>query len=190
MRTSRSRTATHLWKRASDSRQNENLQVPADEGPAEETMAGLSCLEDLRSERVCAARQEARPLCSKWRMTLSSMPTSHHEGRFTGSGGTELFFQSWLPALAPAAVLVNLHGLGDHSGLYPSLAEFFPLRGIALYAFDPRGNGRSPGQRAYIRSWDQYRDDLQRFLDRVRNWHPNLPLFVLGNSLGGLIVLE
>jgi alpha-beta hydrolase superfamily lysophospholipase len=121
---------------------------------------------------------------------LSSMPTSHHEGRFTGSGGTELFFQSWLPARAPAAVLVNLHGLGDHSGLYPSLAAFFPARGIALYAFDLRGNGRSPGQRAYVKSWDQYRDDLRRFLDQVRSWQPGLPLFLLGNSLGGLIVLE
>jgi alpha-beta hydrolase superfamily lysophospholipase len=123
-------------------------------------------------------------------MTLSSVAVSHREGRFTGSGGTELFWQSWLPAHAPRAVLVNLHGLGDHSSLYPTLAEFFPPRGIALYAFDLRGNGRSPGQRAYIRRWDQYREDLRRFLDRVRGWQPDLPLFVLGNSLGGLIVLE
>src|SRR3954468_19070625 len=153
-------------------------------------MAGLSCLEELRSVRVCPARQEARPLCSKWRITLSSMPTSHHEGRFTGAGGTELFFQSWLPDRAPAAVLVNLHGLGDHSGLYPSLAEFFPSRGVALYAFDLRGNGRSPGQRAYVGNWREYRGDLHAFLSRVDEWEPGVPIFLLGNSLGGLVVLD
>ena len=37
-------------------------------------------------------------------------------------------------------MLVNLHGLGDHSGLYPSLADYFPGRGIAIYAYDMRGN--------------------------------------------------
>ena len=115
----------------------------------------------------------------------------HREGRFAGCDGTQLFYQAWLPRSGiPRAVLVNLHGLGDHSGLYPNLAQYFPGRQIALYAYDLRGNGRSPGQRAYIRSWDQYRGDLDAFLDRVRGWEPNRPVFVLGNSLGGLIVLE
>jgi alpha-beta hydrolase superfamily lysophospholipase len=121
---------------------------------------------------------------------LSSGKFEHREGRFTGGDSGQLFFQSWLPAGPPRAVLVNLHGLGDHSGLYPSLAEFFPCRGIALYAFDLRGNGRSPGQRAYIRTWDEYRNDLQAFLSQVRAWQPDRPVFLLGNSLGGLIVLE
>jgi acylglycerol lipase len=87
-------------------------------------------------------------------------------------------------------VLVNLHGLGDHSGLYPSLAEYFPPRGVALYAFDLRGNGRSPGQRGYVESWQEYRGDLQNFLNLVRGREPGRPVFLLGNSLGGLIVLD
>jgi alpha-beta hydrolase superfamily lysophospholipase len=122
---------------------------------------------------------------------LSSRTVEHREGRFAGCRGTQLFYQAWLPRSGVArAVLVNLHGLGDHSGLYPNLAQYFPARQIAVYAYDLRGNGRSPGQRAYIRSWDQYRGDLDAFLERVRGWEPNRPLFVLGNSLGGLIVLE
>jgi alpha-beta hydrolase superfamily lysophospholipase len=115
----------------------------------------------------------------------------HREGRFTGWDGSSLFYQAWLPSRSrPRAVLVNLHGLGDHSGLYPNLSAYVPAWGVALYAYDMRGNGRSPGQRAYLRSWQEYRDDLQAFLARVREWEGDLPLFLLGNSLGGLVVLD
>jgi alpha-beta hydrolase superfamily lysophospholipase len=117
--------------------------------------------------------------------------TLHPEGSFATSDGLELYYQCWVPASRRArAVLINLHGLGDHSGLYPTLAAHFPPRGVALYAYDMRGNGRSPGQRAYVGSWQEYVDDLHAFLLRVREWEPNLPVFVLGNSLGGLVVLE
>lgn len=117
--------------------------------------------------------------------------TLHPEGSFTTADGLNLYYQCWVPANRRArAVLINLHGLGDHSGLYPTLAEHFPPRGIALYAYDMRGNGRSPGQRAYLQAWHEYVDDLHAFLLRVREWEPNLPVFVLGNSLGGLVVLE
>jgi alpha-beta hydrolase superfamily lysophospholipase len=87
-------------------------------------------------------------------------------------------------------VLVNIHGLGDHSGLYPTLIEHFQSRGITIHAMDLRGNGQSGGQRAYIERWEEYREDLHRFLDLVRLEEPGRPLFLLGNSLGGLIVLE
>jgi alpha-beta hydrolase superfamily lysophospholipase len=86
--------------------------------------------------------------------------------------------------------LVNVHGLGDHSSLYPNLASRMPSAGIPLYAYDMRGNGRSPGQRAYLRGWHEYRDDLHAFLLKVTEWQPGRPLFLLGNSLGGLVVLE
>src|SRR5919112_1244134 len=116
--------------------------------------------------------------------------TEHREGTFAGHGDLPLFYQVWRPS-EPRALLVNLHGLGDHSGLYPSLAAHFPPRRVALYAYDMRGNGRSPGQRAYLRSWREYREDLHAFLERVRAWEPaELPLFLLGNSLGGLVVLD
>ena len=115
----------------------------------------------------------------------------HTEGWFTGSAGTRLFYQAWLPInRTRRAVLINLHGLGDHSGLYPNLGNRMPQAGLALYAYDMRGNGRSPGQRAYLRGWYQYREDLEAFLTQVREWEPGLPVFLLGNSLGGLVVLE
>jgi alpha-beta hydrolase superfamily lysophospholipase len=115
--------------------------------------------------------------------------TEHRTGTFAGFGGMPLFYQVWRPA-QPRAILINLHGLGDHSGLYPNLAAYFPSRGVGLYAYDMRGNGRSPGQRAFVRSWLEFREDLDAFLTRVRQWEPDLPLFLLGNSLGALVVLD
>jgi alpha-beta hydrolase superfamily lysophospholipase len=87
-------------------------------------------------------------------------------------------------------VLINIHGLGDHSGLYPTLVEHCQRRGITVHAMDVRGNGRSGGQRAYVERWDEFREDLRRFVELVRAEEAGRPLFLLGNSLGGLIVLE
>ena len=118
-------------------------------------------------------------------------PCQHLDGSFAGAGGLPLYYQAWLPAdRQPRAVLINLHGLGDHSSLYPTIASHFPPRGIAVYAYDMRGNGRSPGQRAYLNDWQEYRDDMHAFVSQVRTWEPSVPIFVLGHSLGGLVVLE
>jgi alpha-beta hydrolase superfamily lysophospholipase len=126
-------------------------------------------------------------------MTDFVVPAPEHwDGTFPGAGGVQLYYQAWMPPdrQPRKAVLINLHGLGDHSGLYPTLANHFPAHAIALYAYDMRGNGRSPGQRAYLSGWHEYRADLHAFLERVRKWEGDLPLFILGNSLGGLVVLD
>jgi alpha-beta hydrolase superfamily lysophospholipase len=120
----------------------------------------------------------------------STQPAEHRSGTFPGGDGLALYYQAWLPSSPARATLINLHGLGDHSGLYSSIATHFPARGFAVYAYDMRGNGRSPGQRAYLESWADYRGDLHAFLAKVREWEPGLPVFVLGHSLGALVVLE
>ncbi len=120
----------------------------------------------------------------------ATQPAQHRTGTFAGVDSLALYYQAWLPLNPSKAVLINLHGLGDHSGLYPSIAAHFPMRRFAVYAYDMRGNGRSPGQRAYLRHWDEYRGDLHAFIRQVRIWQRGLPIFVLGHSLGGLVVLD
>jgi alpha-beta hydrolase superfamily lysophospholipase len=120
----------------------------------------------------------------------ATVAQAHQEGWFKGAGGLSLFRQSWRPAGPTRAVLINVHGLGDHSGLYATLVEHFTTRGIAVYAPDVRGNGRSPGQRGYVERWEEYLEDLERFIAVVRQEEPDRPMFLLGNSLGGLIVLD
>ncbi len=121
----------------------------------------------------------------------ATSPSQHREGTFPATGSMPLYYQAWVPiARETRAVLVNLHGLGDHSSLYPTIASYFPPRGVAVYAYDMRGNGRSPGQRGYLRNWEEYRGDLHAFFAHLRQWAPGLPVFVLGHSLGGLVVLD
>ncbi len=115
---------------------------------------------------------------------------ARREGRFSGVGGLSLFWQSWHPAAPARAVVINIHGLGDHSGLYPTVVEHFTARGLAVYSPDVRGNGRSAGQRAYVERWADFREDLARFVTLVGDAAPGQPIFMLGNSLGGLIALD
>lgn len=112
----------------------------------------------------------------------------HGEARFQAGDSAELYWQFWRPP-QPRAALINVHGLGDHSGLYPRISEWLPARGVGVYALDTRGNGRSPGRRGHIDRWEQYRDDLHQFVQLVRTREGLQPI-LLGHSLGGLMVLD
>lgn len=114
----------------------------------------------------------------------------HTEGKFAGAGGLELFYQAWQPDTPPRAVIAIVHGLGEHSGRYLNMVNRLAPHGYSLYGFDLRGHGRSPGQRGYINSWEEYREDVRAFLRFVNKQEPDRPLFLLGHSLGGLIALE
>ncbi len=114
----------------------------------------------------------------------------HTTGSFAGEGGLRLFRQSWYPELAPRAIVINLHGLGDHSGLYEPLVTHLVGAGFAVESFDARGNGQSEGKRAYVERWSEFRNDLGRFVDLVRAESEPLPRFLVGTSLGGLIALD
>ena len=114
----------------------------------------------------------------------------HSEGTFRGVGTMDLFYQRWLPDGTPRAVLVIVHGIGEHSGRYLNVVHRLVPAGFAVYAYDLRGHGRSPGQRGYINQWSEYRDDLGAFVRLVAQQEPGRPLFLMGHSMGGLIALE
>jgi alpha-beta hydrolase superfamily lysophospholipase len=114
----------------------------------------------------------------------------HREGTFQGCGGLELYTQTWLPDRKPKAALLLVHGFGDHSGRFIRIVEALAPRGFGVYAFDQRGHGRSPGQRGYVKEWAEYREDLRLFVASVRRQSGEVPLFLLGSSVGGLMVLE
>jgi alpha-beta hydrolase superfamily lysophospholipase len=115
-------------------------------------------------------------------------PLRRIESHFHGSGGQRLFRRSWLPP-APARVVVLVHGFAEHSGRYEELAGFLAERGCGVHAYDQRGHGRSEGPRGHVRSFDAFLDDLGRFVELVREEHPDAPLTLLGHSMGGLVSL-
>lgn len=118
------------------------------------------------------------------------MKIQHKEDRFPCTDGNQLFYQSWIPHEAPHAVLIIVHGFSDHSGRYMTIVDNLVPRRIAVYSFDQRGHGRSPGQRGYINSFSEYRDDVLTFTRLVAGQEPDIPLFLLGHSMGGLIGLD
>jgi alpha-beta hydrolase superfamily lysophospholipase len=98
-----------------------------------------------------------------------------------------------------------VHGFIEHGGRYRPVAEALAERGFAVSAVDLRGHGRSGGPRCFVRSFDEYLDDLDCSLARARERAgdcPNFrisengtvpfspkPLFLFGHSLGGLIAV-
>ena len=106
--------------------------------------------------------------------------------KFATAGGLTLFERHWLPDGAPRADVIIVHGYAEHSGRYEHVGAALAERGYAVHALDLRGHGRSEGRRVFVRSMNEYLDDLDAFLERNR--HPGRPLFLLGHSMGGTVV--
>lgn len=109
------------------------------------------------------------------------------EGNFEGVGGIKIFTREWQPAVKPHGVVVISHGLNSHSGHYEWAAQQLTSKGLAVYAMDHRGRGRSEGERFFVEKFSDWTDDLATFIDLVKSQEPGLPVFLLGHSAGGVI---
>jgi alpha-beta hydrolase superfamily lysophospholipase len=85
------------------------------------------------------------------------------------------------------AVIIMVHGLGEHSGRYEDFARYFNDEGVAVVAPDHLGHGHSPGVRGHIDSFSDYLAPLDELRGKIREWYPQSPCFLVGHSLGGLI---
>lgn len=113
----------------------------------------------------------------------------HEEGTFQAYG-MELYTRNWQPEGPVRAVIALIHGIGEHSSRYMNVVNHFVPRGYAVYGFDHRGHGRSPGRRGYVNAFADFREDVWMFLQMVQRAQPERPIFVYGHSLGGLITLN
>lgn len=108
------------------------------------------------------------------------------ESSFTGVGGLNIFTRSWQPDGTPRAVMVIVHGFNSHSGQYLWAAEQLTKNGIAVYALDLRGRGRSEGERFYVEKIGDFTDDVQTLVKTAKAENPGLPIYMLGHSAGGV----
>jgi alpha-beta hydrolase superfamily lysophospholipase len=109
------------------------------------------------------------------------------EETFSGRGGYRIFMRSWQPARAPRGVVVICHGVNSHGGQYLWAAEQFASAGLAVYAIDLRGRGKSEGPRFYVDDIVDYTQDLGRLVEIAKQREPDLPVFLLGHSAGGVV---
>ncbi|RCW48705.1 MULTISPECIES: alpha/beta hydrolase [unclassified Halanaerobium] len=85
------------------------------------------------------------------------------------------------------AVVVFVHGLDEHQGRYDYHAGRFNGEGFSVYRFDNRGHGRSDGKQTYIDDFNTYLKDADTVVDIAKKENPDLPIFMLGHSMGGFI---
>jgi len=112
------------------------------------------------------------------------------EGLFSGAGGRQIFWQSWSPEAEPRAAVIIVHGASEHSGRYGHVAQALVADGYGVYASDHRGHGRSDGPRAVIDRLAYAVADVDRLVSQVRAEHPELPIVMLGHSMGATVALS
>lgn len=111
-------------------------------------------------------------------------------GSFQSKDGTKIYTETWLPDGAAKAVVIIVHGLGEHIGRYHHVAPRFVAAGYAVYGLDHHGHGNSGGDpRTYFDTFDQPLNDLKQYLDSIKAAHPGKKIFMYGHSLGSLITL-
>ncbi len=86
------------------------------------------------------------------------------------------------------AVCVIVHGLCEHQGRYDYVAEKLREENIGVYRFDHRGHGRSEGERTYYEAFEDMLKDVDAVVDMAVRENPDLPVFLLGHSMGGFAV--
>ena len=115
---------------------------------------------------------------------------SQIEGKFQTALGNRLHYKCWQPDTPGKAVLAIVHGWGEHGGRYQNIVGYMAAYGYVVYVFDNQGHGRSPGQRGHIKRWADYRANVRDYVAMIRHQQPNMPIFLMGHSMGALIVLD
>jgi alpha-beta hydrolase superfamily lysophospholipase len=105
---------------------------------------------------------------------------------FPGTNGT-VHYERWLPAEPPRAIVVLVHGYAEYAARYAHVADRLTADGAAVYAEDHMGHGHSDGERALITDFDEVVDDLRSLVDLATTEHPDVPVVMIGHSMGGLL---
>jgi alpha-beta hydrolase superfamily lysophospholipase len=106
---------------------------------------------------------------------------------FVTHDGLRLPLRHW-DAPQPIAIIVALHGMSDYSNAFDMPATWWAKNAITTYAYDQRGFGQSPSRGLWPGA-DTLRGDLADFVEAVREKHPNVPVYALGESMGGAVLL-
>lgn len=115
---------------------------------------------------------------------------NHQTYQWKQHAGQDIFAQSWLPEQTPKAIYCIIHGQSDHSSRFTHMAEHMAKNGFAVYAADLIGHGRSGGKRGHMLHFSEYLETVDALIDLAKADHPQLPVFVYGQSMGGNVVIN
>ena len=94
------------------------------------------------------------------------------------------------PTVQTRAAVLILHAFAEHAGRHERTMRRLAARGIAAYAYDHRGHGRSPGRRGHVRDFDDLTQDALLMLDSMASEESEHPLFLLGAGMGGVMAVH
>jgi acylglycerol lipase len=107
---------------------------------------------------------------------------------FITADGSRLPLRQWLPAGPVKAVVLALHGFDDYSHAFAMPAEAWARNGIAVYAYDQRGFGAAPGRGRWPGTAVLV-DDAATACGILRRLYPDVPLYLVGESMGGAVAI-
>jgi alpha-beta hydrolase superfamily lysophospholipase len=113
---------------------------------------------------------------------------------FTSIDGQNIAIHDWpvdpyLGSGTPVGVVLIVHGLGEHGFRYAHVAQSLNAQGFHVRAYDHYGHGESAGVRGTLPSDMRLVDDLAELVDDTRRMmQPGQRLFLLGHSMGGVVV--
>jgi len=101
-----------------------------------------------------------------------------------------LYYRYWAAPAKTKAVVVLVHGLGEHCQRYEHLAQRLNQAGYALSSMDLPGHGQSQGERGHIDSFDQFQNAIVELTRQTKIKYPEKPIVLLGHSMGGLVATQ
>jgi acylglycerol lipase len=128
--------------------------------------------------------------CAPRRMAVGDQVVTPREaeGSLVMSDGAHLPLRSW-EAEQPRAVLLALHGFNDYSNAFAMPGEWFAKAGVSVYAYDQRGFGLAPGRGMWA-DRDRLSEDLRNVTSLLRARHPGIPFYIVGESMGGALLMR
>jgi len=123
---------------------------------------------------------------------LKVLAMLHQAFWLPSSEAAPLYVNRWYSEQPPKALLMIAHGMAEHSGRYARFAQALVAQGIEVYAHDQRGHGKTAehgmlGHYADNQGWAQVVNDLACLNHHMRQTHPQVPIFLLGHSMGSYI---
>jgi len=100
-----------------------------------------------------------------------------------------LFGKIFIPDGKMNALVIMVHGIGEHGGCYDEWAEKFVMQSVGFVAFDLRGHGLSPGVCGHA-TIKLIKNDIRAIIKNVHDRFPSIPVVLFGHSMGGNIVLN
>lgn len=116
------------------------------------------------------------------------MPPFLSDNSLIMADGAELALRTWLPEGEPRFVVLALHGMNDYSNAFDDAGRQLAEKGIAVFAYDQRGFGRSPN----IGFWpglETLAADARTASSLISSRYPKAPFFLMGESMGGAVAI-